>query len=80
MAVFKTKCPNADVEIHEWDHLPPHCHAYIKGAEIWIYLETLLVWHPPYTLPANLRKCLRRHQAAMLAAWQQVHIINPPRA
>jgi hypothetical protein len=79
MAVFKAKCPNAEVEIHDWDHLPPHCHVYIRGAEVWVYLETLLVWHPPCVLPANLRKCLRKHKADMLAAWEEVHIINPPR-
>ena len=78
MAVFKVKCANAEIEIHEWDHLPPHCHVYIKGREVWVLLETLQVWRPPYTLPGNLRKCLKKHQADMLIAWDEVTIIDPP--
>jgi hypothetical protein len=78
MAAFKVKCANAEVEIHQWDHLPPHCHVHIGGREVWVLLETLVVWRPPYVLPANLRKCLRKHQQAMLIAWDDVTIIGLP--
>jgi hypothetical protein len=80
MAVFQVRCANTVVRIHEVDHPPPHCHVKIDGRDVRVLLETLMVWRSKYRLPPQVRKCLREHQADMLAAWGEVTIINPPGA
>ena len=77
MAVWRTKCANTKVKINDWDHLPPHCHANVKGRNLEISIETLVVLNPAgLTLPPALRQCLKKHQLAMLKAWKIVHIIS----
>jgi hypothetical protein len=80
MAVFQVRCANTVVRIYEVDHPPPHCHVKLNGRDVRVMLRTLAVWRSNYTLPPNLRKCLRKHQEEMLAAWEQVTIIDPPGA
>lgn len=80
MAVFHVRCANTEVRIHETDHDPPHCHVKIDGRDVRVLLDTLEVFRSDLTLPPKLRKCLRKHQAAMLLAWEQVTVTPiPPR-
>jgi hypothetical protein len=74
MAVFQVRCANTVVRIHDVDHPPPHCHVKIDGRDVRVLLATLAVWRSNYKLSPKLRKCLEKHQAAMLAAWEDVTI------
>ena len=77
MAAWRVKCANTKIKINDWDHLPPHCHANVKGRNLEISIETFEVLNPAgYPLPPSLRQCLKKHQAAMLKAWESVHIIS----
>jgi len=78
MAVFHVKCANTEIRIHERDHLPPHCHVKIDGRDVRVAIATLEVFWSEYELPPKLRKCLKKHQADMRAAWRNV-TIDPPR-
>ncbi len=80
MAVFHVQCANTEVRIHEADHHPPHCHVKIDSRDVKVLLATLEVFSGIYTLSGALRKCLRKHRAAMLAAWGRVRVTPiPPR-
>jgi hypothetical protein len=80
MAVFHVKCANTEVRIHDRDHDPPHCHVRIDGRDVRVRLENLQVFWSTHELPAKVRKCLRKHQDAMLRAWERVTVTPiPPR-
>ena len=75
MAVFSEKCGGFKIKINNRDHEPPHCHVNIAGRNTSIDLMTLEVLDPPpHALPPGLRKCLKKHQEAMLAAWESVTV------
>ena len=73
MAVFHTKCANAEIRIHNRDHNPPHCHVRF-GRDVRVRLDTLEVYKSTLELSAKIRECLRKHQAEILEAWKRVTI------
>lgn len=78
MAVWKGRVAGIEVKIHDVDHPPPHCHAYVEGRDARVDLRTLEVLNPPpHEIPVKLRRGLRRLQPELLAAWDRV--IEPPR-
>ncbi len=79
MAAFTHTCANAKIVIHQSDHPPPHCHVKIKGKDVRVNLFTLEVFWDDFTLPANLRKCLKRIQEDMIAAWDDVTLTDEAR-
>jgi len=75
MAVWKEKLAGCEVKIHNTDHPPPHCHAFVMGRDLRITLDTFQVLNPPpHHIPTALRRALKKHQLDMLAAWEAVHI------
>ena len=73
MAVWKRALAGFEVKIHNVDHAPPHCHAYVGGRDLKIDLRTLEVLNPPpHEAPAKLRKHLRARQDELLRAWEDV--------
>jgi hypothetical protein len=75
VAVFKRQCGGFAVKINDVDHLPPHCHASIKGRNVRVSLETLAILNPPpHELPPTLRKALAACQEVMLRAWDDVTV------
>lgn len=78
MAVYKKKIAGHVVKIHNVDHLPPHCHAFVDGHNAQIDLRTLEVLHPPpHSLPSKLRKGIAAEQETLLEAWKNVKVIPP---
>ena len=76
MAVYKKKLKGIQVKIHNVDHPPPHCHAYIEHRDIKINILTLEVMNPPPTsIPAKLNKAIKAEQENLLQAWEEVKII-----
>ncbi len=76
MAKFKVKCGGKELKVNDWDHEPAHCHVLGDGQNVRVSLHSLEVLHPPSAvLSRPVRKCLEQHQAAMLIAWDQVHIL-----
>jgi hypothetical protein len=81
MAVWKGKVAGVEVRILDVDHLPPHCHAYVKRRDVRIDLRTLEILNPPpHALPPGLRRGLARVQEELLSAWERVRVIRPGRA
>lgn len=79
MAVWKAKLAGCVVKIHEVDHRPAHCHAFVGHRDLKVDLHTLAILNPPpHELPSNLRKALARRQAELLEAWEKVRV-SPPR-
>lgn len=75
MAVWKEKLAGCEVKIHNTDHPPPHCHAFVMGRDVKIALDTFQVLNPPpNAISAGLRKALKTRQSDMLIAWEKVHI------
>ena len=72
------RSPNAEIEIHAADHLPPHCHVFMKKGMVRVRLDTLEGFWSNLRLTARIRKCLRKHQENMLLAWENVTIIDLP--
>ena len=78
MAVWKGKLAGCEVKIHDVDHCPPHCHAYVDGRDVQIDLHVLTVLKPPpHELPSNLRKALHKVQEELLEAWERVRLLPP---
>jgi len=76
MAVYKETLNGVKVKIHNVDHLPPHCHAYIDNKDVRINLLTLEVMNPPpLSVPPKINKAIRKEQEVMLEAWDEVKII-----
>lgn len=76
MAVWKRKVAGCEVKIHDMDHLPPHCHAFVEGKDLKITLFELSVMNPPPNdPPTKLRKGLAALQEELLEAWEDVRII-----
>ena len=75
MAVFSEKCGGFKIKINNCDHEPPHCHVNISGRNTSIDLMTLEILDPPpHAVPHGLKKCLKKYQEAMLAAWESVTV------
>jgi hypothetical protein len=75
VAVFSEKCGGFKIKINNCDHEPPHCHVNISGRNTSIDLMTLEILNPPpHRVPPGLKKCLEKHQAAMLVAWESVTV------
>ncbi len=75
MAVWKKKLAGVEVKIHNTDHPPPHCHAFVLRRDLKITLDNFEVLNPPpHDIPSALRKTLKTHQIEMLEAWENVHI------
>lgn len=75
MAVYRDRCGNAVVEIHDVDHGPAHCHVFglPGGLGARVDLHTLEVTKPAgRRLPPRVRRFLRDRQEAMLEAWDRV--------
>ena len=80
MAAFSARCGGFKIKINNHDHEPPHCHVSVAGRNASIDLMTLEVLNPPaHELPSSLKRCLKRHQADMLLAWQSVTIVGTVR-
>ena len=78
MAVWKQVIAGAEVKIHNVDHWPPHCHAFVGGRDARIDIRTLEVLNPPpHELPTALRKGLTSVQEELLDAWEKV-LVTPP--
>ena len=78
MAVWKGTVAGVEVKIHDVDHPPPHCHAYVGGRDAKVDLRTLEVLNPPpHELPSRLRRGLYELQEVLLAAWEDVTVIPP---
>jgi len=76
MAVWKNTIAGCVVKIHDVDHDPPHCHAYVGRRDLKINLMTLEVLDPPpRTYPPDLRRGLVKAQEEMLRSWEQVTIV-----
>lgn len=79
MTVWKGVVAGCEVKIHDVDHLPPHCHAYVGGRDARVDLRTLEVLNPPpHELPAKRRRGLQALQEELLRAWDDV-TLPPPR-
>ena len=76
-AVYSRKCANARITIHKWDHHPPHCNVFIGGRKVKVRLDTLEVYQSTVQLPPNVRRCLKRHQQEMQAAWNADVVVIP---
>lgn len=80
MAVYKKRLNGIQVKIHNVDHPPPHCHAYIDHKDVRINLLTQEIMNPPpVTIPAKLNKAFKEELEELLEAWEQVKIIPPGR-
>jgi len=82
MAAFREKCANAYFIVNEIDHEPPHCHVVPDPATqpgIRVNLNTLEAFWTTRKPSSKQRKCLRKLQAAMLAAWATVKITTTGR-
>lgn len=78
MAVYKRKIAGYEVKIHNVDHLPPHCHAYIDGRDAQIDIRTVeILYPPPHRIPSKLRKGIIAEQDALFEAWEHVTVIPP---
>ena len=76
LAVWKRKCGGALIVIHDFDHLPPHCHVFEGGRHLKVELWGLEVIKPSgATLSPAVRRCLKRHQVEMLEAWERVRTL-----
>jgi len=76
VAVWKRKCGGALILIHDFDHLPPHCHVFEGGRHLKVELWSLEVVKPVGATPSPaVRKCLKQYQVEMLEAWERVRIL-----
>ena len=75
--MFKEKCAGAKFKINDVDHLPPHCHVWWgDGKTCTVNLLTLEPREKGVELPGPVRDCLKKFQAAMLEAWDDVTIMG----
>jgi len=77
LAVFNEKCGGFKFKINDADHQPPHCHVNIAGRNTRVDIMTLEILNPPpHELTPNVRKCMKELQEVMLAAWDEVKILE----
>lgn len=74
MPAFRERCGSVEIEIHDVDHGPPHCHVtgLPRGGSGTVNLLTLEVKPPGLGLPTAVRRFLRDRQEDMPAAWEGV--------
>ncbi len=73
MAVYSEMVAGHRVKINDRDHHPPHCHVNLGRRNKRVCLDTLRVLNPPPDeLPPRLRRALRKRQAELLEAWDEV--------
>ncbi|HYW35842.1 MAG TPA: DUF4160 domain-containing protein, partial [Balneolaceae bacterium] len=79
MAVFKETLNGIEVKIHNVDHPPPHCHAYIDAKkDLKINLLTMEIMNPPpNNIPSKINKALKDRHEELLEAWEKVKVIPP---
>lgn len=77
MAVWKGTVAGFPVVIHRVDHLPPHCHVFIRERNVRVGLETIerLNGSGP-RLPPLLGRGLLELRDELLEAWSRVEIIG----
>jgi len=75
MPKFEQDCSGFTLKVKDMDHPPPRCHVSGSGfrdEEIDLYDLRRLGGGDRAVRSAELRDCLRRHQDAMLKAWDDV--------
>lgn len=76
MAVWKSQVAGYEVKIHDVDHAPPHCHAFVDGKDLKVNLHDLTVMNPPPdAVPSKLRRRLLALQETLLGEWEKVRIM-----
>jgi len=76
MAVYKKTLNGIEVKIHNVDHPPPHCHAYVHHKDLKINLITLEVMNPPPNeMPGKLNQALKSEIDELRSSWDRVKLI-----